>query len=108
MKEAGMDASSKVPEIRKRYTPRARAIYQCKRYFFLGAILAGVLYLSGSLFILELVMKQAAKASFGLMTALIAIKFALPKIALQTELIEDQNIAVAIVVGAFTLGVCLA
>jgi uncharacterized membrane protein YjfL (UPF0719 family) len=64
--------------------------------------------LSGEAYMQALLIKQAAKASMGLLLAFLFFQIALPKSGLQTEIFEENNVAAAIVVLGIILGVCLA
>lgn len=55
-----------------------------------------------------LLLKQAAKASMGLLLSFVFFQLALPKSGLQTEIFEKRNFAAGLVVAGIILGVCLA
>lgn len=98
----------KIESIQNQFTRVQRIFYWGKKLAFPILVLLGAFGTAGEGFLGAVLVKQAGKAALGLVVAFLGIKFLLPKVALQTELIEDQNNAIAIVVGAIILGVCLA
>lgn len=100
--------TTKAQEIASRYTRTQKTIYWFKRLLIFVAVFVLSYYAAGESFLLALMAKQGAKASLGVVLAILFIKFGFPKAALQHELIEEQNLAVAVVAAAIILGVCLA
>ncbi len=98
----------KINSIRVQFSWIQKALYWSKKLLFPVIVILAAFGSAGDGFIGAVLVKQAGKAGLGLVVAILGVKFMLPKIALQTELIEDQNVAVAVVVGAIILGVCLA
>ena len=100
--------ATKCEEIRSKYTRTERAMYWFKRLLIFAAVFGLSYYVAGESFLFALLAKQGAKASLGVLLAILFIKFGFPKTALQHELIEEKNVAVGIVAAAIILGVCLA
>lgn len=88
--------------------------YQCKRHVIFLVILLPSLYWLHNLdptktesSLLVLLVTRICRSTIGVMLAILFAKFAFPKMALQSEILEDQNIAVAILFAAIIIGVNL-
>lgn len=105
-------ADSKIFRIRNGYTFWQRVYYVLRRYCVFAVILVPCyLYLTRANqednALLSLMVTRITRSTVGVLLGLIFMKFAFPKIALQTELIEDQNIAIALLFAAIIIGVNL-
>lgn len=94
------------------YTPLQKTIYTLKRYAVFAAILVPCyLYLAianqEENVLLSLLVTRTARSTLGVFLGMLFMKFAFPKIDLQTELVEEHNIASAIIFAAVIIGVCL-
>lgn len=105
-----------------RYSWRERTLYFVKRnvVFLIFAVPAFLVLISDGIQttpdgvvinpgkeILMLLAGKVLRSVVGLWLALMIMKFYMPRMSIQTELIEDQNIAVAIVVAAVVLAMNL-
>lgn len=111
---AGGHAEDKHKKIRESFGKAQRAVYFIKRYLIFAIILIpSLVYLhfvditKGESSLLVLLVTRICRSTVGVLLAMLFSKFAFPKIALQTELIEDQNIAIALIFAAIIIGVNL-
>jgi hypothetical protein len=105
---------SKVHAIRERYTRTQRTLYALKRYMIFFVILLPSLWWLAYIdpaktdsSLLLLLVTRIARSTIGICLAMLFMKFAFPRVALQTELIDDNNVAVALIFAAIIIGVNL-
>jgi len=111
---AGGHAEDKHKKIRENFRKTQRVAYFIKRYLIFAVILVpSLIYLHyvditrAESSLLVLLVTRICRSTVGVLLAMLFSKFAFPKIALQTELIEDQNIAIALIFAAIIIGVNL-
>ena len=105
-------AHLKCLNIKKRYTHLERSIYALKRYcIFLVILIPCFLYLKyvnpDENVLMTLLVTRIARSTVGVMLACLFMKFAFPKIAFQTEILDEANISVAIIFAAIVIAVCM-
>lgn len=104
------------------YTAKERAVYFIRRHVvFLALIIPSVLYLkqqqivipetgevidSGSGLIMMAV-SSLLDSAVAVWFSFLILKFAMPKLHIQKEIIEEHNVAVAILVSAVVVGMAL-
>lgn len=109
--------------IEEKYSRQERVLYFIKRHLiFLAIFVPCILFLQSQEFVVQetgevidpgngLLMMQVSSildAAITVWTSLLILKFAMPKMHIQKEIIEDQNSAVAILCAAVILGMALA
>ena len=105
-------AHLKCLNIKKRYTLLERFFYSIRRNAIFGLVLIPCyLYLTHANqdenVLMSLIVTRIMRSTIGVLLACLFMKFAFPAVALQTELIEDQNISIAIIFAAIVIGVCM-
>lgn len=105
-----MEKSESKPD----YSLLERFLYQCKRHvIFIVILLPSLVWLNyvdptkSESSLLVLLVTRVCRSTIGVMLSILFSKFAFPKMALQTEILEDQNVAVAILFAAIIIGVNL-
>lgn len=101
-------------QIRSRYTMTQRLFYNLKRYLVFMVILAPALiwlyYVDPTKTessLLVLLTTRIARSTTGVCLAMLFMKFAFPKMALQEEIVTDQNISAALIFAAIVIATCL-
>ena len=98
------------------YTRLERLVYLLRRHAVFAVILVPAILFLAYLpadtqtvgqSLLTLILIRAARAALGVSLAILFAKFAFPKVDLQREIIEDQNVAVALLFAGIVIGVNL-
>lgn len=115
--------NKQMSRIEEKYSRQERVLYFIKRHLiFLAIFVPCILFLQSQEFVVQetgevidpgngLLMMQVSSildAAITVWTSLLILKFAMPKMHIQKEIIEDQNSAVAILCAAVILGMALA